>query len=67
MKDDVATLQQNLNNIEATGQRLIKQGEPTFATRVTNELKELNTKWEQVTKLALVSHRRTPPGLVVVD
>ncbi|XP_072035549.1 dystrophin-like [Amphiura filiformis] len=62
LKDDVATLQQNLKNIQETGQRLIKQGEPTFAARVTNELKELSTKWEQVTNLALEQRANLESG-----
>ncbi|XP_071801510.1 dystrophin-like isoform X3 [Asterias amurensis] len=52
LTDDIQTLQQNMDNINETGQKLAKEGDPQFTTRITTELKELQTKWTRVTKLA---------------
>ncbi|XP_022094793.1 dystrophin-like [Acanthaster planci] len=52
LTDDIQTLQQNMDNINETGQKLAKEGDSPFADRITAELKQLQAKWTQVTKLA---------------
>ena len=52
MKDDISTLQQNVNNIQDLCRQLTEEGDPEFTRNMTQEVTTLQEKWNKVVDLA---------------
>ena len=48
--NDIQTIQPSVNGINDVGQTLKSEAEPPFAAKLTKELDELNTQWENICK-----------------
>ncbi|XP_078330229.1 dystrophin-like isoform X4 [Crassostrea virginica] len=52
VKDDISTLQQNVNNIQDLCRQLTEEGDPEFTRNMTQEVTMLQEKWNKVVDLA---------------
>lgn len=52
MKDDIGTLQQNVNNIQDLCNQLTEDADPKFGQKTTQEVMSLQEKWNKVVTMA---------------
>lgn len=52
MKDDIGTLQQNVNNIQDLCNQLKEDADPKFSQKMTQEVTSLQEKWNKVVTMA---------------
>ncbi|XP_039185584.1 dystrophin isoform X3 [Crotalus tigris] len=50
--NDIQTIQPNLNSVNEIGQKMKKEAEPEFSSKLQNDLKELNTQWDDICQQA---------------
>ncbi|KAL7983691.1 hypothetical protein Chor_000567, partial [Crotalus horridus] len=50
--NDIQTIQPNLNSVNEIGQKMKKEAEPEFSLKLQNDLKELNTQWDDICQQA---------------
>ncbi|KAM3837732.1 dystrophin isoform 2-T2 [Vipera latastei] len=50
--NDIQTIQPNLNSVNEIGQKMKKEAEPEFSLKLQNDLKELNTQWDNICQQA---------------
>ncbi|XP_061169275.1 dystrophin-like isoform X1 [Saccostrea echinata] len=63
VKDDITTLQQNVNNIKDLCDQLTEDAEPKFTQKMTQEVTSLNEKWSKVVNLAEEQNTRLKEAL----
>lgn len=52
VKDDIGTLQQNVNNIQDLCNQLTEDADPKFGQKITQEVTSLQEKWNKVVTMA---------------
>ncbi|XP_077976931.1 dystrophin-like isoform X2 [Glandiceps talaboti] len=52
LKDDIETLQPNMNSINETGGRLVKEGATDYTAKINEMLIQLNQCWDRINHLA---------------
>ncbi|XP_066986137.1 dystrophin-like isoform X4 [Macrobrachium rosenbergii] len=63
LQDDIATLQNNFNNISTTGKQLLEEGNEELKTMVKSQLEELTARWDTVTEQARVQNKSLKEAL----
>jgi flagellar hook-associated protein FlgK len=63
VKEDITTLQQNVNNIKGLCEQLTEDAESSFTQKMTQEVTSLNTKWSEVVTLAEEQNARLKEAL----
>ncbi|XP_068223554.1 microtubule-actin cross-linking factor 1-like [Palaemon carinicauda] len=63
LQDDIATLQNNFNNISTTGKQLLEEGNIELKTMVKSQLEELTGRWNTVTEQARVQNKSLKEAL----
>ncbi|GFR63477.1 dystrophin [Elysia marginata] len=58
VEEDIRTLQANVKNINSIWKTHLSEAEPKFEEEVGSEISELNTRWDQVVKLASEQNAR---------
>ncbi|XP_041114936.1 dystrophin isoform X1 [Polyodon spathula] len=61
--NDIHTIQPSLNGINNVGQTLKSEAEPAFASKLQEELTELNAQWENICKQAYAKKSALKGGL----
>ncbi|XP_047620792.1 dystrophin isoform X2 [Phacochoerus africanus] len=60
---DIQTIQPSLNSVNEGGQKIKKEAEPEFASRLETELRELNTQWDYICRQVYARKEALKGGL----
>ncbi|KAK3089530.1 hypothetical protein FSP39_004327 [Pinctada imbricata] len=63
VKDDIKTLQKNVDNVNSLSEKLTENAEPQFAKTLATEVSTLNKKWDNVVTLAEEQNKRLKDAL----
>ncbi|XP_042637610.1 dystrophin-like [Orycteropus afer afer] len=61
--NDIQTIQPSLNSVNEGGQKIKKEAEPEFASRLETELRELNAQWDHVCRQVYARKEALKGGL----
>ncbi|KAH0624759.1 hypothetical protein JD844_032534, partial [Phrynosoma platyrhinos] len=61
--NDIQTIQPSLNSVNEIGKKIKNEAEPEFASKLQNELKELNAQWDHICQQAYAKKTALKTGL----